>query len=208
MSDLFHERVPDEFIQRVFDTMIAADQHVFQLLTKRSQRMMAWTRARYRFSNESSSKPILPSHIWLGVSIENQTFTKRIPDLQNTPSKVRFLSMEPLIGAVRLHAKLLRGIHWIIVGGESGPRARPMNPSWVAAIQRQSIKYDVPFFFKQWGAFTPEGKRVGKKKAGRVLSGRTWDDMPVILHSSFSRTTVEVATRLCPSDHLPQNAIE
>jgi protein gp37 len=128
----------------------------------------------------------LPKHIWLGVSVENQTFTKRIPDLQKTPARVRFLSIEPLIAPVTLAAKLLEGIHWVIVGGESGPRARPMDPSWAIAIQSQCAKYEVPFFFKQWGTFDPEGNRVGKKKAGRILSGRTWDNMPVILHSSFA----------------------
>jgi protein gp37 len=186
MSDLFHEEVPDDYIQNVFDTMIRADQHIFQLLTKRSERMLKWTRTRYRFANESMSKPMLPKHIWLGVSVENQTFTKRIQDLQKTPARVRFLSIEPLIGPVCLHAKLLQGIHWVIVGGESGPRARPMNPIWALAIQAQCAKYEVPFFFKQWGTFDREGNRVGKKMAGRVLSGRTWDDMPVVLDSSFA----------------------
>lgn len=186
MSDLFHERVPNEFIQQVFDTMIEADQHIFQILTKRAERMLQWTSARYRFSNESASKPSLPRHIWLGVSVENQTFTRRIPYLQKTPARVRFLSVEPLIGPINLYAKFLQGIHWVIVGGESGPRARPMDPNWALAIQRQCAKYEVPFFFKQWGAFDRKGNRVGKKKAGRTLSGRTWDDMPIVLESSFT----------------------
>ena len=178
MSDLFHERVPDEFIQRVFDIMIQADHHVFQVLTKRSERMRLWTRARYRFINERSLKPILPKHIWLGVSIENQTFTKRIPHLLDTPARVRFLSIEPLLGEVNLFARFLSGIHWVIVGGESGPGARPMKTEWVRAIQRKCDKYEVPFFFKQWGAFNKDGERVGKKAAGRRLSGRTWNAMP------------------------------
>jgi protein gp37 len=186
MSDLFHEDVPDDFIQQVFDTMIQADQHIFQVLTKRSERLMNWTRARYRFINESSSKTTLPKHIWLGVSVENQTFTKRIPYLQKTPARVRFLSIEPLIGHVNLSHRLLKGIHWVIVGGESGPGARPMKLEWAKAIQRQCGRYEVPFFFKQWGAFSPDGNRVGKKKAGRILSGKTWDEMPVILQSSIT----------------------
>jgi protein gp37 len=186
MSDLFHEDVPNDYIQQVFDTMIQTDQHIFQVLTKRSERMMDWTRARYRFLNEASPKPTLPRHIWLGVSVENQTFTKRIPHLQKTPARVRFLSIEPLIGEVNLHRKLLRGIHWVIVGGESGPGARRMKPEWAKAIQTQCRRYEVPFFFKQWGAFGPSGDHVGKKKAGRILSGRTWDEMPVLLHSSIT----------------------
>jgi protein gp37 len=184
MSDLFHEDVPDDFIQRVFDTMIQADQHIFQVLTKRSERMLSWTKSRYRLPNEASTKPTLPKHIWLGVSVENQTFTKRIPDLQKTPARVRFLSIEPLLGSINLYAKFLKGIHWVIVGGESGPRARPMKPEWAKAIQRQCARYEVPFFFKQWGTFDPDGNRVGKKRAGRLLSGRTWNDMPVLLRTS------------------------
>jgi protein gp37 len=184
MSDLFHERVPDDFIQRVFDTMIKANHHIYQVLTKRAERMMIWTRSRYKFVNETGSKPNLPKHIWLGVSVENQTFTRRIPLLQKTPARMRFLSIEPLIGPVFLYKYLLNGINWVIVGGESGPRARPMKPEWVKEIQLQCAKYEVPFFFKQWGTYDPNGKRVGKKRSGRVLSGRTWDDMPVHLDSS------------------------
>lgn len=185
MSDLFHEDVPDDFIQQVFNTMIQADQHIFQVLTKRSVRLMNWTKTRYRFPNESSSKPILPKHIWLGVSVENQTFTKRILHLQKTPARVRFLSIEPLIGHINLYRKFLTGIHWVIVGGESGPGARPMKPEWAKAIREQCGRYEVPFFFKQWGAFNPDGDRVGKKKAGRILFGKTWNEMPVLLQSSI-----------------------
>ena len=181
MSDLFHERVPDEFIERVFATMIEAERHIFQILTKRSERMMAWTRERYRFVNESSKKPVLPRNIWLGVSIENHTFTKRIQHLQSSPARTRFLSIEPLIGEVNLSRRMLDRIHWVIVGGESGPGARPMKAEWVQAIQAQCRRYDIPFFFKQWGAFDRWGNRVGKKQSGRSLGGRTWDEMPVYL---------------------------
>ena len=185
MSDLFHEGVPDYFIQRVFDTMIQADQHIFQVLTKRSDRLLNWTRARYRYLHESSSKPVLPKHIWLGVSVENQTFTKRIPQLQKTPARVRFLSIEPLLGYIELNRNMLDGIHWVIVGGESGPGARRMKPEWPKAIQMKCSKYEVPFFFKQWGTFSSEGTRVGKKNAGRILAGRTWDEMPIVLQNSI-----------------------
>lgn len=187
MSDLFHERVPDEYISKVFDVMIQADHHIFQVLTKRSERMVEWTRKRFRVVNEKKNdKPTLPSHIWLGVSVENQDYVHRISDLQRVPTRVRFLSVEPLLGPVSLTQKLLRGIHWVIVGGESGPGARPMKPEWALDIQRQCGKYEVPFFFKQWGAFNRDGKRVGKKKAGRRLNGKTWNDMPVILSSSIA----------------------
>ena len=179
MSDLFHEKVPDEYIQRVFEVMIKADRHIFQVLTKRSERMMEWTRRNYRFLNEKANgRPFLPEHIWLGVSVENQKYTTRIAHLQKVPARIRFLSIEPLLGPVDLTASMVRGIHWVIVGGESGHKARPMNPEWALAIQKQCARYSVPFFFKQWGAFDPDGNRVGKKAAGRALNGRTWDEMP------------------------------
>ncbi len=182
MSDLFHERVPDEFIGRVFDTMCMASHHIFQLLTKRSERMMEWVSARYRFVNESSStKGLLPKHIWLGVSVENQKYTLRIKHLQKTPCRGRFLSIEPLLDAVELNSSQLRGIHWVIVGGESGPGARPMDPDWAMNIRKSCDRSSVPLCFKQWGAFNSRGQRVGKKNAGRRLEGRTWNDMPVIL---------------------------
>jgi protein gp37 len=186
MSDLFHERVPDHFIERVFSTMVRADQHVFQVLTKRSERMMSWVNARYRFANESSDMPLLPRNIWLGVSVENQTFTKRIIHLQATPARTRFLSVEPLISEIQLTGLMLRGLHWVIVGGESGPGARPMKAEWVRAIQKQCGKSEIPFFFKQWGAFDKTGRRVGKKNSGRSLGGRTWDEMPVYLSTNVS----------------------
>lgn len=186
MSDLFHESIPDEFISQVFQTMIRAEQHVFQVLTKRSERMRDWTCTNFRSPNRSSDKPILPKNIWLGVSVENQTFTRRIPDLLQAPARVRFLSIEPMIGPIHLSSASLRGIHWIIVGGESGPNARPMKQEWVKAIQLQCEHGGVPFFFKQWGTYDREGNRVGKKRAGRKLEGRTWNDMPIVLSSSFA----------------------
>ena len=188
MSDLFHEDIPDEYIARVFDVMMRADQHVFQLLTKRSNRMMEWTRRRYRFVNEKGGgKTLLPKHIWLGVSVENQNFTERIAHLQNVPARVRFLSVEPLLGPVELQTSMLRGIHWVIVGGESGHRARPMDPAWAISLQQACAENGVPFFFKQWGAHDLHGRRVGKRVAGRILQGRTWDEMPAMAGACLRR---------------------
>jgi len=174
MSDLFHKDVPDGFILQVFKTMLQATHHTFQILTKRAERMMQWTR-------ESFKNTKVPPHIWLGVSVENQDYMWRIMYLQQTPAQIRFLSVEPLLGPVNLKASNLKGIHWVIVGGESGPRARPMDPRWARDVRSQCNKYNVAFFFKQWGAFNSEGQRVGKKAAGRVLDGKTWDAMPASL---------------------------
>jgi protein gp37 len=190
MSDLFHESVPDDFISQVFDVMCRADHHIFQVLTKRSKRMMEWTRKNFRFTNErNNGTRILPKHIWLGVSVENENYIFRITHLQKSPAQIRFVSIEPLIGPIELPSSLLRGIHWVIVGGESGPKARPINPYWVIDIQRQCGKNEIPFFFKQWGTFDQTGRRVGKKKAGRIFQGKTWDEMPVGLSYQLSWRT-------------------
>ena len=174
MSDLFHKDVPDDFIRRVFKVMIEARRHTFQVLTKRSERMSQWVRENFKDTK-------VPPHIWLGVSVENQDYVQRISHLQQAPAQVRFLSVEPLLRPVNLTASILKGINWVIVGGESGPRARPMNPAWARQIRSQCKKHNVAFFFKQWGAFNSKGERVGKKAAGRILDGRTWNEMP---HSS------------------------
>jgi protein gp37 len=158
MSDLFHKDVPVEFIQRVFGVMKRAHWHTFQVLTKRAERL-----------EELSPKISWPDNVWMGVSIENQDYTFRIDHLRRTGAKIKFLSLEPLLGP--LHGLNLEGISWAIVGGESGPKARPMDPTWVVDIRNQCLHSKVPFFFKQWGG-------VQKKKAGRVLEGRTWDEMP------------------------------
>ena len=171
MSDLFHKDVPDQFIVQVFETMIRAEHHIFQVLTKRPERMMEWTKR--TFGNQK-----LPCHIWLGVSVENQDYAWRIMYLQQTLAQVRFLSIEPLLGRLNLKASNFKGIRWIIVGGESGHKARPMNPNWARNVREQCKKYRVPFFFKQWGTFNSCGERVGKKAAGRVLDGKTWNEMP------------------------------
>jgi protein gp37 len=160
MSDLFQEAVPDEFIHRVFKTMRECPQHTFQILTKRSERL-----------RELGSSLTWSPNIWMGVSVEDARVTNRISDLATVPAHVRFLSCEPLIGP--LEKLSLSGIHWVIVGGESGPSARHMLPEWVESIQRQCVRTGVAFFFKQWGG-------VRKKSTGRELHGRTYDEMPQI----------------------------
>jgi protein gp37 len=158
MSDLFHRDVPTEFILRVIETMRKASWHQFQVLTKRSERL-----------TEINSLIDWPDNVWLGVSVENDKYINRIDDLRATSAALKFLSIEPLLGPL---GKInLKGIHWAIVGGESGPGARGMELDWVLQIKNQCIKNRVPFFFKQWGG-------VNKKKAGRLLEGRTWDEMP------------------------------
>ena len=163
MSDLFHKEVPRSFIDQVFDTMEEADWHVFQVLTKRSSLMRNYLRRRYLDRSP-------PSHMWFGVSIENASARSRIEHLRQAPAAVRFLSVEPLIGAV---GKLqLEGIHWVIAGGESGPGARPMNIKWARQVRDECERQKVAFFFKQWGGFRP-------KSGGRELDGREWNDMPL-----------------------------
>jgi len=163
MSDLFHKDVPLEFIQRVFDVMNRAHWHQFQVLTKRSERLL-----------EISSYLNWTDNIWMGVSVENADYTFRIEHLRKTKAKIKFLSVEPLLGA--LPKINLKGINWVIVGGESGPGARPLEREWVVGVRDQCLKAKVPFFFKQWGG-------VQKKKAGRLLDGKTWDQMPVNVNS-------------------------
>ena len=163
MSDLFHEEVPDKFIFRVFDIMRQADWHCFQVLTKRSERLLD-------LSPQLSWMP----HIWMGVSVENEGYTFRIDHLRGTGAKVKFLSLEPLLGPIpNLN---LEGIDWLIVGGESGPGSRAMETSWVIDIRNQCQTANTPFFFKQWGG-------INKKKTGRELEGRTWDEMPLLAES-------------------------
>ncbi len=158
MSDLFHKDVPEEFILKVFNVMAEAEWHRFQVLTKRSDRLL-----------DLSSKLPWKPHIWMGVSVESLKYVHRIDHLRGTDAMVKFLSLEPLLGPLpRLN---LHAIDWVIVGGESGPGARPMDPEWVCDVRDQCVRKCVPFFFKQWGG-------VRKKKAGRELEGRTWDEMP------------------------------
>jgi protein gp37 len=160
MSDLFHEEVPFEYIDRVFNVMRAAKKHTFQVLTKRAERL-----------TELASHLEWPENIWMGVSVEDNDVRHRVELLRQVPAHIRFLSLEPLLGP--LYDLDLRAIDWVIVGGESGPYSRPMNEKWVQSLRDNCLSESVPFFFKQWGG-------TNKKKAGRLLDGRTWDQMPVI----------------------------
>lgn len=178
MSDLFHKDVPDNYVDKVFRVMLSARQHIFQVLTKRSERLRDWV-TRFMATNRQSLGRRTPGHIWLGVSVENQDYVSRVDHLKAAPIGVRFLSVEPLLGPVTLSRSRLRGIHWVIVGGESGPQARRMNPKWARDVKIACKRAKVAFFFKQWGAFNREGARVGKGAAGRVLDGKTWNEMPV-----------------------------
>lgn len=158
MSDLFHRDIPLEFIQRCFETMCKASQHTFQVLTKRPERVV-----------ELAGQLRWPSNVWMGTSVENADYVWRVHELQKVPAAVRFLSVEPLLGPIpRLPVSK---IHWVIVGGESGPGAREMKLEWVQQIRDRCLRYEVPFFFKQWGG-------VHKAKTGRVLDGKTWDEFP------------------------------
>lgn len=167
MSDLFHEGIPLDYMRDVFDVMNRAHWHTFQVLTKRIERALELAEAFEWTPN-----------IWLGASVENVECTYRIGVLNCTPAAVRFLSVEPLLE--RIPDLPLRGIDWVIVGGESGPRARPMEPDWVREIREECAANDIPFFFKQWG-----GRH--KKRNGRVLDNRTWDEMPEVRSSRLAR---------------------
>jgi protein gp37 len=171
MSDLFHEKVPLSFIASVFDVMSKADWHVFQVLTKRSRRLV-----------ELAEKLPWPQNVWVGVTVESQKYTSRISDLSKVPASVRFISIEPMLSSISRLA--LRNIDWAVVGGESGPGCREMRAEWVRSVRAQCHAAQVPFFFKQWGG-------VRKKSTGRLLDGQTWDGMPAVLPPRFSG--------LCPS---------
>ena len=221
MSDLFHEEVPDEFIDSAFSVMALSPNHIYQVLTKRPNRMMEYLRKPFCVAYRNTYLQIIPQtwkapklsiyqdwplpNVWLGVSVEDQkTVDERIPILLQTQAVVRFVSIEPLLEPVtfegrtisipwaggkqmggRDYSELLPLLDWIIVGGESGPKARPMHPDWVRSIRDQCKSAWVPFFFKQWGEFGPitndcnRGmRRLGKKKAGRLLDGKTWEEFP------------------------------
>ncbi len=159
MSDLFHERIPLEFIQQVFEAMGKSPWHVFQVLTKRAERLA-----------ELAPRLNWAPNIWQGVTVESSSYRQRIDCLRRVPAAVRFVSAEPLLGP--LEDLDLNGVHWVIVGGESGPDRRPMNPEWARDIKTQCNEAGVAYFFKQWGGRTP-------KSGGRVLDGRTWDETPM-----------------------------
>jgi protein gp37 len=178
MSDLFHDGVPDDYIEAVAKVMVKADWHTYQVLTKRSPRMASLLTGRLRFAAECR-------HIWWGVSVENREYgLPRVRDLQKSSVSVRFLSIEPLLEG--LGTLRLTGIHWVIVGGESGPGARPLKREWVTAIRDQCGDAGVPFFFKQWGG-------VRKKSAGRELEGRTYNGFPKRTNNPVSPAATALA---------------
>lgn len=173
MSDLFHEHVPFDFIQRVFDVMNRCEQHTFQILTKRPH-----------MAAEYSPRLTWGANIWMGTSVEDRTVVRRIDHLCDTGALIKFLSVEPLLGPIPQLP--LSGIDWVIVGGESGAGARPMNATWVRQIRDRCLAHGIPFFFKQWGG-------VNKRETGRVLDGRTWDEMPArrdegLMHAGIGLT--------------------
>ncbi len=167
MSDLFHEAVPDGFLDMVFDVITQTPQHTYQILTKRSERLP-----------EYFSRNRCPDNVWLGVSVEDRQYgLPRVEHLREVDARVRFLSVEPLLedlGKLNLH-----GIHWVIVGGESGPKARPMAHEWVDNVRRQAVKAGVAFFFKQWGTWGADGVKRAKQNNGRELNGRLWNEYPL-----------------------------
>ncbi len=174
MSDLFHDKVPDEYIERVFEVIAQTPQHTYQILTKRAARMARFFKKR-----------AVPSNAWMGVSVEDKKYgVPRITHLRKVPASIRFLSVEPLLEDV---GQLdLTDIHWVIVGGESGPKARPMEKAWALAVQQQCEDQNVAFFFKQWGGWGVDGKKRAKAANGRELNGRTWDEMPEDVASRIS----------------------
>lgn len=167
MSDLFHERIPDKFLDQVFETIRSTPHHTYQILTKRAERLPQY------FSERAC-----PQNVWLGVSVEDRRYgVPRINHLRQVDARVRFLSIEPLLEDVG--PMDLRGVHWVIVGGESGAKARPMHPEWVDAVRRQCEQQNAAFFFKQWGGWGADGVKRHKKANGRLLHGRTWDELPL-----------------------------
>lgn len=165
MSDLFHEEMPFDFLDRVFDTISKTPQHTYQILTKREENLSKY------FLNR-----VVPSNVWLGVTVESASQKERIDFLRTIDAKIRFLSIEPLLDDV---GELdLSGIHWVIVGGESGYNARPMSPIWAENIQRQCVTQKASFFFKQWGSWGEDGRKRSKKANGRILLGKEWNDEP------------------------------
>lgn len=166
MSDLFHETIPESFIQQVFDVMRRASWHHFQVLTKRAARLA-----------EMAPRIDWPANVWMGVSVEDDNNIQRIDHLRGIEASLKFLSLEPLIGP--LPSLRLEGIDWVIVGGESGPGSRPIKKEWVLEIRDRCLEAGLPFFFKQWGGFH-------KKKAGRLLEGQTWDEMPSVVEEAVA----------------------
>lgn len=168
MSDLFHEDVPDAYLDKVMKTIAATPQHTYQILTKRAQRLPKYFKKR-----------ACPDNVWLGVSVEDKKYgVPRIDYLRQVDAKIRFLSVEPLLEDIGIVD--LSDIHWVIVGGESGPKARPMKEEWVINVKNQAKQYGCAFFFKQWGGWGVDGVKRNKKANGRRLKGKTWDNMPMV----------------------------
>lgn len=165
MSDLFHEEMPFDYLDRVFDVMRATPQHTYQILTKREKILEEYCKTRD-----------IPDNVWLGVTVEFKKAKHRIDILRNIEARIRFLSVEPLLED--LGELDLTNIHWVIVGGESGPKARPMKPEWALRVMRQCQEQDAAFFFKQWGTWGGDGVRRSKKANGRVLAGQEWNEEP------------------------------
>jgi protein gp37 len=175
MSDLFHKDVPDAYIHQVFEIMNKANWHIYQVLTKRSERLA-------RLGQKLAWAP----HIWIGVSVETDKYAWRVNHLRRVPAPVRFISAEPLLGP--LTKVNLDGIHWVISGGESGPGFRPCNPDWVRQLRDRCLEQKIAFFHKQWGGIRP-------KTGGRLLDGRTWDEYPVIPQPAAGEASVsEIST--------------
>jgi protein gp37 len=172
MSDLFHVDVPEEYVRLLFEIMLRADRHIYQILTKRPARAARFVRR----NADLFPRGILPEHIWMGASVEDQPVAYRVAQLVTVPARLRFLSCEPLLGPLRLS---LRGIHWVIAGGESGRGYRRLNPAWARAIRDQCRTAAVPFFFKQVGGYTP-------KAGGRLLDGVEWNQLPALAYSRLA----------------------
>ena len=168
MSDLFHEKMPFGFLDQIFEVIASTPQHHYQILTKREDILQTYF-----------SERVVPDNVWLGVTVEHEATKKRIDVLRNINASIRFISIEPLIGNVG--ALNLDGIHWVIVGGESGVSARPMDPAWAINIQQQCAEQKVAFFFKQWGTWGEDGVKRSKKKNGSILLGREWKEEPIPL---------------------------
>ena len=189
MSDIFHEEIPDGYIRQVFDVIRRAPQHTFQVLTKRAERMATFFK-----------DYVPPKNAWLGVTVEDRKHgVPRLDWLRQVPAHIRFASVEPLLED--LGTLNLKNIHWVIVGGESGPKARPMQQEWVLNIKRQCDEQRSAFFFKQWGGWCVDGKKRAKKQNGRLLQGRTWDELPIEVKSSYHSTTGGVWQKSLTNGH-------
>lgn len=175
VTDLFFHKIPDEYIARVFETMTSANQHTFMVLTKRTERLVEWV---------EEYLDVIPDNICIGATVENQDYIYRIEHLARIPAKIRFISFEPLLGPVMVPDDLMRNIHWAILGGETGHGARRMEEAWCLRIRDQCNRLGIPFYFKQWGEYNAQGERVGCKRAGTEIAGKSWLEFPQALSAS------------------------